>query len=511
MKKLFDWLIKPFREEFWFLFIVWMLSAIPALISGIKIDNLFRAANFCCKALVVSYLIVLFCSLFKDKISKALKIILIPLLFANLVLDTGMFEIYKTHLLDETVDILLGTNVEEAQGFLETYLTSGTVLTILTSLLAVPVFIFRRKITLLAEKAWPFFALVFICSIPVSLYHRPGKDVADIAGWRSVSLLKVTMFAQYKEAPDFHYQDPAPRVVCDGDGPENVIIVLGESLSRSHCSLYGYEKQTQPMLESLARQDSLVVFEDVTSAWYHTIQSFILMLTEGDNKENVYNNYTVFDYLKAAGYNSYWITNQAATGIYDNFVAKLSALSDRRNFVCGGSKFGYDDALIPAFKEYLHNPIGKRNVFFLHMKGQHIPYNIASPESFRHFNVSDYPDFSEAQRVTLCDYDNSVLFNDSVVAGIIDVVSSGESILFYVPDHAQDIYDSDPDYYGHARAGDEKSVEAGRSIPFVVYCSSKYIEKFPDEYKTILDMKSQPFNTENFIPMLLRILKIETS
>lgn len=508
MNRILSWFRKPFCEEFWFLLIVWMLSAIPSIIFGIKIDNMFRALNFCCKALVVSYFIVLFCSLFKQKVSSVLKIILLPVLFANLVLDTGMFEICKTHFLDETVDIILGTNVDEACGFLETYLMSGTILTVLTSLLVVPVFLFRRKITQLAEKVWPILVIIFICLIPISLYHRSGKDVADVAGWRSVSILKVTMFAQYKEAPDFHVKDTVPRVVCGDDCPKNVIVVIGESLSRSHCSLYGYEKLTQPMLGQLAEKDSIIVYENVTSAWYHTIQSFILMLTEGEDMEDVYDSYTIFDYLKASGYNSYWITNQSATGIYDNFVAKLSALADRRNFVCGGSKCGYDDALIPAFQEHFHNPLGSRNVFFLHMKGQHIPYNLGCPDEYRKFDVSEYRNFTEEQQVTLCDYDNSVLFNDGVVADIINVVRNEESILIYVPDHAQDIYDSDPHYYGHARAEDETSVRAGTAIPFIIYCSPKYIERHPDKYQAIRKARSNPLNTQELIPMLLDICDI---
>lgn len=56
-----------------------------------------------------------------------------------------------------------------------------------------------------------------------------------------------------------------------------IIVVIGESFSRSHSSLYGYQRQTNPRLMSI--KDSLLIFRNVTSPDFMTQVCVTQMLT----------------------------------------------------------------------------------------------------------------------------------------------------------------------------------------------------------------------------------------
>ena len=58
----------------------------------------------------------------------------------------------------------------------------------------------------------------------------------------------------------------------------NIVVVIGESYNKHHASLYGYPLETTPMLSTMAKNGSLMVFNDVISPWNvtsHCFKSFL--------------------------------------------------------------------------------------------------------------------------------------------------------------------------------------------------------------------------------------------
>ena len=66
------------------------------------------------------------------------------------------------------------------------------------------------------------------------------------------------------------------------DLPSTHIVVIGESTSRLHMSLYGYERQTNPKLESMKKE--LKIFNNVFASRPNTIESLEQVLTFASNQ-----------------------------------------------------------------------------------------------------------------------------------------------------------------------------------------------------------------------------------
>lgn len=102
---------------------------------------------------------------------------------------------------------------------------------------------------------------------------------------------------------------PFPKIASDFRG--TIILVIGESTSRHHMSLYGYPRETTPQLSGL--RPELAVFEDVISNHTSTIDSVIDSLTlrraalgARANEDAV----GILQLAKAAGFQTTWLSNQ---------------------------------------------------------------------------------------------------------------------------------------------------------------------------------------------------------
>ena len=98
-----------------------------------------------------------------------------------------------------------------------------------------------------------------------------------------------------------------------GTAPRTLVLVLGESTTREHMHLYGYNRDTTPNLDALAASDKgLTVFRDVVSPRPYTIEVMQQILTFGDeqNPDRFLSDPSLINLLKQAGYKTFWITNQ---------------------------------------------------------------------------------------------------------------------------------------------------------------------------------------------------------
>lgn len=85
-------------------------------------------------------------------------------------------------------------------------------------------------------------------------------------------------------------------------------------------SLYGYYLPNTPKLEELQEKGEIAVYTDVVSPHSNTIpvlqKLFTFSHNESDKPWYKYNN--LIDIMNAAGYKTYWLSNQESSGIWGN-------------------------------------------------------------------------------------------------------------------------------------------------------------------------------------------------
>lgn len=496
---------KPFSENLYYLLIIWALSSSAAVWYWFKDGNWIQGVDLAARGFIVSFIITLICGFFKGAAERIAKILFFLLGVVNLVIDKGVYNICHLSFSWDAVGIIMGTNAGEAKEFIGMYMTPKVLAFILIVLaLCAVFFVLRKWIAKLGSAIWWICASLLVVSIVFVSCNKLAHNQLESSRWDSVFVCKAHLFMTYDRPVDLTEYRTSPKVSISGKRPKDVVIIIGESVSRSHFSLYGYEKKTTPHLEIMYEKDSLICFKDAQSAYVSTANSFKRMMNKpAPEGKKWYESATVFDYLKAGGYHTEWISNQSSSGMIDNVVASYANLADTARWVgakgLGVQKKDFDELLIPELADAVRASKDSLNFYFVHMMGCHESFYQRYPASYSIFSEDDYPERPESQRTMVSQYDNALLYGDMVIASLMDVMKNEESVVMFFPDHGLDVYESDASYIGHARVGDETSMNYGRSIPLVIYASSAYRGGFPDDYSELQVKADQAFNTENLI------------
>lgn len=231
--------------------------------------------------------------------------------------------------------------------------------------------------------------------------------------------------------------------------PKVFVIVIGESLSKHHMSLYGYPRETNPWLK--AQQNELLVFDNVVSGNVTTNTSLPMVLTFADNKhpDDYFTKPSIVDLFKSAGFTTYWITaqtfvNGTAESLYGTIAKTADSMKDC-SFECVYKK---DAGVLGPLDQTLNNFAKKDIVIFVHLQGSHLTYNERYPLDFNYFNDSfpfqtSLPQLSPHQKQVINEYDNSVRYNDYIVSSIINMVKQKSlfSYVLYFSDHGDEVFD----------------------------------------------------------------------
>ena len=302
----------------------------------------------------------------------------------------------------------------------------------------------------------------------------------------------------------------------------NIVLIIGESYNRHHAGLYGYDKNTTPRQARRAQKGELISFSDVVAPW--NLTSFVFkylfsLYTVGDKGE--WCDYPLFPELfRKAGYHVTFLTNQflpqAKEAVYDfsggfflNNPLLSSAMFDTRNT----RLYRYDAGLLADY-DRLRNQNRDNNLIIFHLKGQHVDYRTRFPLDRRHFNPEDYdrPDLKEKELRVLADYDNAILYNDSIVDQIIKRFEDEDAIVVYVPDHGEECYEGDVHFYGrmHSTEITARLAREEFDIPFWIWCSHKYMVGHPSLFNDIVKSKNRRYMTDALPHLLLYLAGIQT-
>ncbi|MDE6561281.1 MAG: phosphoethanolamine transferase [Muribaculaceae bacterium] len=306
---------------------------------------------------------------------------------------------------------------------------------------------------------------------------------------------------------------PYPESLTSSRAAGRIVVVIGESASRDHLSIYGYPLPTTPYLDSIS--EGLYVFDDAVASSTSTAQNMprlISFMTDEPQCGEWYEFPSLLQIFHHLGYQTNWLSNQEFSGKWSNLSSILSADADVVNYV--GSidsedhyTVRFDDALLPAWRASLASG-DSLQLTFLHLMGSHFQYAHRFPESRHHFSARDILKYKprkwldDRKAGIIADYDNSILYTDSILGVVIDDIRNSliPSVIVYVSDHGENVYD-DREYRGR----DPHFVR----VPFLVYVNEAYREKNPAVVEKLGAARSVPFSTSELPQMIMYLSGVD--
>lgn len=516
--RLFKILSNPFTEDIVFFLALWTFASLADFVAYCLYGMPIYAVYYALHGYVVVYLLLLIAGLIPGRGGKYLKIAFLFAGVINVVVDVVCQYDFHTKFNPDFVQIIKATTFRESTEFAQTFV--GVIPVLLCAVvfsIAFIFYIFRKQIKNAAmqySKSAIVFGYVLLAVISCASYFKRSTN------WDGVFVNKIAMFFCDNSSVNLlDYRREIDLLYDRGTIPAKIVLIIGESHSRMHSSLYGYQKNTSPLIAQRADSGEIVIFREPVAPACHTQEVFKEIfntyrydLDSLGRQLKWYESPNIFDFARAVGKSSYWISNQDQRGVYDNIPYSWSQLCDSAYFAGSGFMVAgriqqdgnYDESVVDL---YYHNNLDEQHngLFVFHLMGSHEAFNYRYPSSFAVFKATDYMDKPKNQREVIASYDNSILYNDYILDRIIDLFKEDDSIVFYFSDHALDIFNSSKTYYGHSR-NDKESILAGESIPFWVYTSPQCRVLHQDVINRIMLIKDERMSTGMFFTSLLKVL-----
>ena len=299
-------------------------------------------------------------------------------------------------------------------------------------------------------------------------------------------------------------------------GKELYVVVIGESLNKNHMSLYGYHRNTTPLLDSLYLRGDLIKYENTFSNHTHTIPVLTQSLTTANqlNGKDYYTSVSILDIIEEADIDTYWISNQVSYGEWDNPISVLADRADKRINI--NKNIGkvtktdfFDEYLVSELDNIVSNGIENNTVIFLHVIGNHGAYKNRYPEQFEIFSGKlPIAEFGENKYwdKNVNEYDNSVIYQDKIVSDILDILDSysGISACLYFSDHSEDVLANK----GHNSSSFTYSMI---QTPLFAWFSKSYKLKYPKLYRNFISNKECLFSNDFIYDMLVDFIGVRTN
>lgn len=294
----------------------------------------------------------------------------------------------------------------------------------------------------------------------------------------------------------------------------DVYMIIGESASRAHLSIYGYPIDTSPILGKI--DEGLIVFDDAIGSSTTTafnMDRILTFLSDRDDAAGWGESPKLFGLLKKAGYYTAWISNQERSGIWENPTVALVSDADYIKYVGSISSddatlLRYDEAVLPEVVK-MAKLEGEHKFIGVHLMGSHSLYRKRYPDSYSVFNADSVlgikRDFalSRPHAAIIAEYDNSIRYTDHIIGQILNHVRSSRrpAVMIYFSDHGENVYDDNDDFLGR----DSKYVE----VPFVIYANSTFREHNSNLYERLVNAAARPFSTANVAHLICTLTGTE--
>lgn len=312
----------------------------------------------------------------------------------------------------------------------------------------------------------------------------------------------------YREASrDFKFD---ARSEHSATAPEVYVMVVGETARTHNFSLYGYPRNTNPLL---SKTPGIKAFPNVTTQSNTTHKSVPMLLSaaSAEDFERLFHEKGILAAFKEAGFHTVFISNQLPN---HSFIDFLGEQADEHYFLKkedASQGNHYDEDLLQKLDEIL--PLADasssahyryRKLFVvLHSYGSHFNYQERYPRSFAYFKPDSRSEAkSEHRRDLLNAYDNTIRYTDYILHGIIERLQKWEGVqaktdgvycqptsaMLYTSDHGENIFDDNRKLFLHAAP---KASDYELHVPFIIWTSDGFSKQYPDILKALGENRSK--------------------
>ena len=314
----------------------------------------------------------------------------------------------------------------------------------------------------------------------------------------------------------------------------NVLLYIGESTSSMHMNIYGYPRNTTPLLKEISYLDeNLIIFDNIWSNHTHTSASLLRALSFDYQKEKKVLPLTIIeskrlsitDLLSKINIKTNLYSNQGKSGswnlassiIFKNAIKSFSI----KNILAGNSSDAQDKPLDHHYFDKIFDEkikvISKDKVSLdvFHSYAGHGPYRNFIEEKFKK-NVDNFYDkfntvsiFGESKFFLsnqLEQYDSAIKYIDFSISNVIKKIKylNKPIVLIYFSDHGESPFTA----RGHDSS---RFISEMARIPFLMYFNDKAKNLRPDlfqKYKNI-SVKKNTGTLEQLPSTILDILTVE--
>ena len=272
-----------------------------------------------------------------------------------------------------------------------------------------------------------------------------------------------------------------------------VVLVIGESARSSNFSLYGYDRNTNPLLSNI---DNVNHFKTQSCATYTT--AGLKCILEHENTGKLYE--ILPNYLYRNGVDVIWKTTN-----WGEPTIKVKSFQNkdflRQN--CEGEICGYDEILLKDLQQEIENSEKNKILIVLHTNTSHGPtYYKKYPKQFEKFSpVCKSVELANCTQQELINaYDNTILYTDYILATLIEQlkkIEKYESSMIYISDHGESLGENN--LYMHGIPSSIAPTEQ-LDIPFIVW-SSNTSKKIKED---------QEYSQHNIFHTVLDLLSVES-
>ena len=312
----------------------------------------------------------------------------------------------------------------------------------------------------------------------------------------------------YKEASrNFKFD---ARSEHSATAPEVYVMVVGETARAHNFSLYGYPRNTNPLL---SKTPGIKAFPNVTTQSNTTHKSVPMLLSaaSAEDFERLFHEKGILAAFKEAGFHTVFISNQLPN---HSFIDFLGEQADEHYFLKKEDALQgnhYDEDLLQKLDEILPKADASSSAHYryrklfvvLHTYGSHFNYQERYPRSFAYFKPDSRSEAkSENRRDLLNAYDNTIRYTDYILHGIIERLQKWEQVqtktdgvycqptsaMLYTSDHGENIFDDERSLFLHAAP---KASDYELHVPFIIWTSAGFSKQYPDILKALGENRSK--------------------
>ncbi len=221
-----------------------------------------------------------------------------------------------------------------------------------------------------------------------------------------------------------------------------LVLIIGEGARADHFHINGYHRTTSPDMERL----NVVSFREAMSSFSFTRKSVPCILTRAASKnyELSLQETGLISIFRRLGFYTAWISNQRHS--HDNHDTPITVFAREADVVIFNNRLRADQYDYLRLDEELFRYMDQvltldyaNKLIVLHTIGSHWNYNAHYSKDFMRFtpvarNNNPYKNSTEE---IVNSYDNTILYTDHFIAGVIDRVKGLNSLVLYVSDHGE--------------------------------------------------------------------------